>query len=109
VEDFDSEESDADYQWRNFSPEYIANRNPEAVKDIYRKQTHEADIVFRNFVEVCLDVRQMGVAGYNSWGDRPKPQYSLFANQYYNFGFTLIPISRPRDIPNRTGFRFETN
>jgi beta-galactosidase len=106
VEDFDTEESDADYQWRNFSPEYIANRNPADVKDIYRKHTHEADIVFRNFVEVCLDVRQMGVAGYNSWGDRPKPQYSLFANQEYSFGFTLIPISRPQEIATRTGFKF---
>jgi len=104
VEDFDSEESDKDYQWPNMSPHQIANRDPATAKDILRKQTHEADIVFRDFVEVCLDVRQMGVAGYNSWGDRPKPQHSLFANQEYIWGFSLIPISRPRDIEGRVGF-----
>ena len=103
---FDCEESDADYQWGNMSPQQIANRNPEEAKNLLRKQTHEVDIEFRDFVEVCVDVRQMGVAGYNSWGDRPKPQYSLFANQTYNFGFTLIPIARPRDIPSKTGFSY---
>jgi beta-galactosidase len=94
VEDFDGEESDKDYQWTNFSPEEIANRNPANAKDRLRKQTHAIDIVPRDFVEVCVDFKQMGVAGYNSWGDRPKPQYSLFANQEYKFGFTLIPIAK---------------
>jgi beta-galactosidase len=106
VEDFDGEESDKDYQWGNGSPHSPLVKDPAAAKDILRKQTHEADIIPRNFVEVCVDVRQMGVAGYNSWGDRPKPQYSLFANQEYIWGFTLIPISNPREISAKTGFKY---
>jgi beta-galactosidase len=106
VEDFDTQESDAPYQWRNFSPQEVANRNYDWAKDRLRKQTHAADIIPRNFVEVCIDIRQMGVAGYNSWGDRPKPQYSLFANQEYVWGFTLIPIARPQEISSKTGFSY---
>lgn len=106
VEDFDSEESDADYQWRNFSAQEIANKNPEKAKNVLRKQTHEADITPRDFVEVCVDMKQSGVAGYNSWGDRPEPKNSIFANQEYNWGFTLIPISNSAEVTKKTGFRY---
>ena len=29
------------------------------------------------FVEVCIDMKQQGVAGYDSWGDRPLPEHTL--------------------------------
>ena len=106
VEDFDCQESDADYQWRNMSPDEIANRNPEEAKDVLRKQTHEYDITPRNFVEVCVDMKQYGVAGYNSWGARPEPEYSIPANQEYNWGFTLIPISAQNEATKKTGFSY---
>lgn len=91
VEDFDCENSPEDYQWRNFSEWEITHRNYEGAKNSMRKQTHEADITPRNFVEVCVDMRQCGVAGYNSWGARPLPEYSLFADREYSWGFTLMP------------------
>lgn len=53
--------------------------------------THKNDIVPRDFVEVCIDMKQQGVAGYNSWGARPEPGYNLPANREYRWGFTLIP------------------
>jgi beta-galactosidase len=107
VEDFDGEENkNVDYQWRNFSPEEVANKDPEKAKNVLRKQTHEADIVPRDFVEVCVDMKQMGVAGHNSWGDRVMPQYSIFANQEYNWGFTLIPINNPTEAVKKTGFKY---
>lgn len=106
VEDFDCQESDADYQWRNMSPDEIANKNPEEAKDVLRKQTHEYDITPRNFVEVCVDMKQYGVAGYNSWGARPEPEYSIPANQEYNWGFTLIPISAQNEAAKKTGFSY---
>ncbi len=106
VEDFDSQESDVDYQWGNKSPEAIANKNYEQAKDYLPKQTHAADIHPRNFVEVCVDMRMCGLAGYNSWGDRPEPQYSLYANQEYRWGFTLIPIAKPQEALVKTGFRY---
>ncbi|MDR2949832.1 MAG: DUF4981 domain-containing protein [Prevotella sp.] len=106
VEDFDCQESDADYQWRNMSPDEIANKNPEEAKNVLRKQTHEYDITPRNFVEVCVDMKQYGVAGYNSWGARPEPEYSIPANKEYNWGFTLIPVSNINEIVKKTGYSY---
>ncbi|MDR2908100.1 MAG: DUF4981 domain-containing protein [Bacteroidales bacterium] len=94
VEDFDGQNSNADYQWGNKSPQEIANKDYAKAKDYMPKQTHASDIEFRDFVEVCIDMRQCGVAGFNSWGDKPQPKYSLYANQEYSFGFTLIPTGK---------------
>lgn len=106
VEDFDCQESDADYQWRNMSPQEVANKDYASAKNVLRKQTHEADIVPRNFVEVCVDLKQSGVAGYNSWGARPEPEYSIPANQEYNWGFTLIPISCAGEISKKIKYKY---
>lgn len=106
IEDFDCQESDADYQWRNMSPEEIANKDYAAAKDVLRKQTHEIDITPRDFVEVCVDMKQCGVAGYNSWGARPEPEYSIPANQEYNWGFTLIPVKNENDAIKKTGYKY---
>lgn len=106
VEDFDCQESDAEYQWRNMSPQEIANRNYQEAKDVLRKQTHEYDITPQNFVEVCIDMRQSGVAGYNSWGARPEPEYTIPANKQYNWGFTLVPISNSAEVTKKIGFKY---
>ena len=93
VEDFDSEEAVGKLrQWNNFTPEEIANRNEEDAKNVLRHMTHVNDITPRNFVEVCVDMKQQGVAGFNSWGDRPLPEHTMPANQEYKWGFTLIPV-----------------
>lgn len=93
VEDFDSEEAvNRDYQWNNFNKEQIENRDPAQAKNRRPRHTHLNDISPRDFVEVCIDMKQQGVAGYNSWGDRPLPQCSIFANQNYSWGFTLVPV-----------------
>ena len=93
VEDFDSEETiNRPRQWNNFTPEEITNRTEEKAKNVLRRMTHVNDITPRNFVEVCIDMKQQGVAGFDSWGDRPLPEHSLPANQEYHWGFTLIPI-----------------
>ena len=93
VEDFDSEEAVGKLrQWNNFTPEEIANRSEEKAKDVLRHMTHINDITPRNFVEVCVDMKQQGVAGFNSWGDRPLPEFTMPANQEYKWGFTLIPV-----------------
>ena len=93
VEDFDSEETiNRPRQWNNFTPEEIASRTEEKAKNVLRRMTHVNDITPRNFVEVCIDMKQQGVAGFDSWGDRPLPEHSLPANQEYHWGFTLIPM-----------------
>jgi len=94
VEDFDAQESDAPYQWNNFSPEEIANRNEAEAINRKVKQTHTNDIVFRNFVEICLDTKQQGVGGYDSWGSRPVPEATLYADEAYTWAFTLIPLQK---------------
>ena len=92
VEDFDSEEAkDKPYQWSNFTPEEVANHDEAAAKDVKPRMTHMNDITPRDYVEVCVDLMQQGVAGYNSWGARPEPGYNLPANREYRWGFTLIP------------------
>jgi len=52
---------------------------------------HTNDIVKRDGVFVTADLKMMGVAGDNSWGARPYPEYSIPA-QNYSFKFTLEPI-----------------
>lgn len=92
IEDFDSEEAlPHPYQWSNFSPKEVANHNEAAARNVLRRMHHINDIVPRDFIEVCIDMKQEGVAGYNSWGARPEPGYNLPANQEYNWGFIFIP------------------
>ena len=52
---------------------------------------HTNDIVKKDGVFITTDLRQMGVAGDDSWGAQPYPQYSLPA-QKYEFSFTLTPV-----------------
>ena len=107
VEDFDSEENtDRPYQWNNFSPEMIANRNEAEAKNNLRRQTHINDITPRNYVEVCVDMKQQGVAGYNSWGARPEPAYSLPANRDYKWGFTLVPVSSVSEAQTKSRLKY---
>ncbi len=52
---------------------------------------HTNDIVKRDGVFVTADLKMMGVAGDNSWGARPYPQYSIPA-QDYTFRFSIEPV-----------------
>ena len=107
VEDFDSEEaSTRPYQWNNFSSEEIAARKDADAKNRRPRQTHINDITPRNFVEVCVDMKQQGVAGYNSWGARPLPEYSIQANQNYKWGFTLVPAGNAKDIETKSVLKY---
>lgn len=93
IEDFDDEEATGlSRQWSNFTPEQVANHDEAAAKNVLRRQHHINDITPRDFVEVCVDLKQQGVAGYDSWGSRPEPAYTLPANREYYWGFTLIPL-----------------
>ena len=107
IEDFDDEEyTDLPRQWSNFSPEMIANRNEAEAVNKLRRQTHINNITPRNYVEVCVDMKQQGVAGYNSWGARPEPAYSLPANRDYKWGFTLVPVSSASEAQAKSRFKY---
>jgi len=105
VEDFDSEEAlPHDYQWTNFSPEEVAHHDPAKAKNKLRRMHHINDIKPQDFVEVCVDMKQQGVGGYNSWGARPEPIHTIPANRNYKWGFTLIPVKHATDAINKSKF-----
>lgn len=106
VEDFDSGKTTRrPYQWNNYTPEDIADRPSLGPYDKPR-QTHLNDISPRDFVEVCLDFRQQGLAGYDSWYSRPEPEYTLPADREYEWGFTLIPASGAKDATAKSGYSY---
>ncbi|HAY3552479.1 beta-galactosidase [Elizabethkingia meningoseptica] len=107
VEDFDSEEAkDRPYQFNNFSSEERAANSNEKAKDVRPRQTHINDITPRNFVEVSVDMKQMGVAGYNSWGAKPLPEYSIPSDKNYKWGFTLVPVNNAKDIAEKANLKY---
>ena len=107
IEDFDSEEAvEHDYQWPNFTPEQIASKDSAEAKDVLRRMHHVNDIVPQDYVEVCVDMRQQGVAGYDSWGDRPEPQYQLPADRDYTWSFTLVPVKNVRDAQRKAVYDY---
>ncbi|CDN30860.1 Beta-galactosidase [Mucinivorans hirudinis] len=104
VEDFDAEDSDKDYQWNNFCQG--EKNNPAYAKWEMRKQTHINDVTPRNYVEVCLDKRQMGLGGDDSWYSRPYPKYMINAYESFDWGFTLIPVRNAAEAEKMTGRKY---
>ena len=93
VEDFDSEEAlPHPYQWNNFSPEEATNHDEKAARNVLRRMHHVNDITPRDFVEVCVDMKQQGVGGYDSWGARPDLSTRFPPTAEYNWGVTLVPV-----------------
>jgi beta-galactosidase len=56
-----------------------------------KSQTHICDVPVQPYTEVCIDYRMTGVGGYDSWGARPEPERTLWADQSYRYTFTLTP------------------
>ena len=107
IEDFDAEEHpELPRQWSNFTPEQIANHDEAEAKNVLRRQHHISDITPQNFVEVCVDLKMQGLAGYDSWGDRPLPEHTLPANRDYQWGFTLIPVNNANSVTGKTGYSY---
>ncbi|HZJ79375.1 MAG TPA: beta-galactosidase small subunit, partial [Dysgonamonadaceae bacterium] len=105
IEDFDSEEAtNRPYQWHNFTEDEV--QDEERAKNNMPRHTHINDISPRDFVEVSLDLKQQGVAGYDSWGDRPLPKYTLPANRDYSWGFTLVPINNSNEINKKSVLKY---
>ncbi len=64
---------------------------------------HTNDIVKKDGVFVCTDLKMMGVAGDNSWGARPYPEYSVPAKNY-QFTFTIEPVYYENSISKCDSF-----
>jgi beta-galactosidase len=52
---------------------------------------HTSDIQKKNRTYICIDKLMMGVAGDNSWGARPYPEYSVPSKEY-TWSFKIIPV-----------------
>lgn len=63
---------------------------PWTMEDLW-KAKHPSDLPTNNFITVNIDYKQMGVAGDDSWGARPHPQYTLPA-QEYEYRFLIEPV-----------------
>lgn len=108
IEDFDSEEAvKHDYQWNNFTEKEVAEHNPEKAKNRLRRMHHVNDIAPRNFVEVCVDMKQQGVAGYDSWGSKPEKIHTIPANQDYAWGFTLVPLKTGNEAAGKAALTYK--
>ena len=57
--------------------------------------THAYQLPRRDFNVVHIDWKLHGVGGDNSWGALTHPEYTLPANQPYEFEFLLQPITAP--------------
>lgn len=58
-----------------------------------KKYRHTNDITPRKEVVVCIDLKQRGVGGDNSWGQLPHEQY-LLKGKEYSYGFIIKPIKK---------------
>jgi len=62
---------------------------------ITKSQTHVTDVPFRDFTEVSIDYKMSGIGGYDSWGARPEPAFTLWSTESYSYSFTLLPSRKP--------------
>ncbi|WP_430811010.1 MULTISPECIES: glycoside hydrolase family 2 TIM barrel-domain containing protein [unclassified Carboxylicivirga] len=60
-------------------------------QETHQENKHLNDIVKQDGVFVTFDLKQMGVAGDNSWGAKPYEQYTLPATDY-EFSFSIEPV-----------------
>ncbi len=54
---------------------------------------HTYEIAPRDFVELNIDYKQMGVGGDDSWGARTHEKYTLFP-QNYEYSFVIEPVTK---------------
>lgn len=80
-------------------PDFGFSALPFTIEDLTREvrgDKHLNAIELRDFVELNIDYRQMGVGGDNSWGAFPHAQYCL-PSRPYNWKFALIPLTKGKD------------
>jgi beta-galactosidase len=66
-------------------------------KDAKTANTHIVDVKPREFVNLNVDLGQMGVGGDNSWGALIHPQYRLL-DKKYEYSFRFRPVVKEDNI-----------
>lgn len=98
LEDFDYQESNVPYQWNKFSAEETDKRDDANAKDRLPKQTHAFDIIPRDFVEVCIDIKQQGAGDYDCCGSKPIKAATIYSDKDYKRSFTFVSLSKAKDV-----------
>lgn len=66
---------------------------------------HPYELTKLDDIVLNVNYRQMGVGGDDSWGARPHPEFTLYADRPYSYSFRLRPITRhmsPMEMSKRT-------
>ncbi len=71
----------------------------------YRGSMHPYELHKEDFVNVHLDLRQMGVGGDNSWGATPHPQYLIPAREY-SYSYLIRPLHHGDDPERMSRVRY---
>lgn len=68
------------------------NYSIESLDDgMAKRQSHSPEVQKTPWTNLCIDKKQMGLQGVNSWGDLPLPEYQLPYGDY-EFTFILQPV-----------------
>ena len=73
--------------------------------DAKTANTHTNNVKPRDFVNLNVDLGQMGVGGDDSWGAQIHPQYRL-TDRKYEYSFRLRPVTKDDDILKLAKERF---
>ncbi len=74
-----------------FSTSALQNAMEDFDDGEQKDQRHITDIVPRDFIEWCIDLKQMGVGGDDSWGSKPLDKYMIFPGDY-SYEFVIAPV-----------------
>jgi beta-galactosidase len=69
---------------------------PEDLTQESRGTRHTIDLAPRDFVSLCVDLKQRGVGGDDSWGATPHSPYCIPARDY-TLWFRLVPLQAGED------------
>jgi beta-galactosidase len=72
--------------------DFVPGKGPSASGLVPNTSKHGADILPRDFITWNIDLLQMGVGGDNSWGAPVHPEYTIPADQKWEYGFWLKPL-----------------
>lgn len=107
VEDFDGEGENAKKRPYQFNRHFADEDHSQAASyGVRPRHTHVNDIKQRDYVELSLDYRMMGLGGDDSWGSRPYPQYMIDANKDASWGFTIVPIRSASEAAKFSTYKY---
>jgi beta-galactosidase len=78
---------------------------PYSIEQLDRAR-HSYELEPDGSTHLSIDLAQTGVGGDNSWGARPRPEYTLRADRKHSFVFHLMPVDDVSAvIEHRSGSR----